>query len=323
MVSVDPVHDVRPHAPLVLVLCAWLSMFASGGCRAVALEEDVWRGQLHPPAQDERSDAAAEDADLHALRDPLRGGTVLVYRIEREQRDGGIERWWVTLEGPDSAASGGELSTCRVTTTFQGEETTDVLLSPTYPGTLAVVDPRGKRTVSPVDLPLGFLSEGFARACDVTSSAERGSSAEATWRDAAMRSFACSLSLSRLGTDNAAMRALLRELIQMPSLWKWLVPVLDGGIAPDLASAERTSTELGAGWILPAEFRLKGDPAFYAKLVVVPPRGALRMTGGILAGEGFAPDRPEQKVRWFVERACFQGSDAGGEPIPTWSGRLD
>jgi hypothetical protein len=113
------------------------------------------------------------------------------------------------------------------------------------------------------------------------------------------------------------------ELIQKPSWWTRLNPVVNGTLSVDASNAERTSTELGPGWILPVEFRLKGDAAFYAKLVVVPPRGALRMTGGILAGVGFAPDRPAATVRWVVERASVESSDEPREQIPCWLRRLD
>lgn len=138
-----------------------------------------------------------------------------------------------------------------------------------------------------------------------------------------MRSFACSLVLSGLGRENEAARALILQLIQLPSWWKWVVPVVDGVISVDSTRAERTPTELGPGWILPAEILLKGDPAFYARLVVVPPQGALRMTAGILAGEGFAPDRPLEKVRWFVERAYLEDGEEPREPIPCWLKRRD
>jgi hypothetical protein len=196
-------------------------------------------------------------------------------------------------------------------------------VSPVYQGTLAIVERDGRRTVSGADLPLGFLSQGYAGLCEATSSIEGGGQEWLECADEAMRAFACSLSLSGLVADNPAARALMGELIQKPSWWTWLYPVMNGAMVVDASNAERTSTELGPGWILPAEIRLKGDPAFYAKLVVVPPRGALRMTGGILAGAGFAPDRPEEKVRWRVERAYFADPNEPRERVPCWLGRLD
>lgn len=315
-------HSDRVHAPClrwipVVGTCASIAGLVA--CGAVKLEEDAWQAELLPPSEAATTDTVAGASDPEALRDPLRAGAVLVYRIERE-RDGGMDRWWLTLAGPDSGTSAGNTA-CRVTSEHLGENVAASFVSPTYRGTLAIEEPSGSRTVRGVDLPLGFLSQGYASLCDAMSSTECGESTGTELYDEVMRSFTCSLSLSQLGTGNDAARALVLELIQTPSWWKWLVPVIDGALHVDASKAERTSTELGPGWILPAEFRLKGDPAFYAKLVVVPPRGALRMTGGILSGAGFAPDRPEEKVRWFVERAYFESSEEPREQVPSWMGR--
>ena len=301
--------------------CAALVCSGLAACGAVRMETDEWQSRLD-------ASGSTGTIDPRDLEGDLVGHSVLTYVIERDLKGGGLESWTLTIAGPGDMG-GAEKVRGRVTITKKtsaGETTlTARVSSRKYLGTLSVAKGHGEsereggRGEEAVPLLVDYLARGFAATCTEVQGSDDSAADSAVPEETVSLSLASSgammagQALIEMASASSCGFDLVKQLIQYPSWWRWLIPTLDMSIQIDPFKAQAIETELGPGWVIPVQFLLKGDPAFYAKLTVVEPGGALVLGGGIIAGVGFAPDRPDQAVRWHLESA---GVGVGSPPEP-------
>ncbi|MCB9914635.1 MAG: hypothetical protein H6828_05730 [Planctomycetes bacterium] len=273
-------------------------------CLATRMDKDEWQqrtGDLAAtavPAQEALPGARWLEGDLVA-------GASVRYRVERVGRDGELDTWDLVFTAPTPPGEVQGTLYCRLSgATLDGEPAQRNVASPMFRGAFAARAGDGEYETSEASYALGFTSVGLGRACELV----HGADGEAPTTDLQDPEFCASygtlLAFATLCNDNSEARSLLLSLVQMPSAWRWIVPTLEISAGADLAGAERVTTALGEGWRIPVELGIKGDPALYAQVTTVTPRGALQLTGGVVEVSAIAPDQPERPIRVRLVEAC-------------------
>ena len=284
------------HLAITAAACALLS-----SCGATRIDDVEWKLLAADVAA---SGDAVELGASHPrlLKDPILVSTRLHFDIERTNASGEIDRWQLTIEAPGSSATPDQA----LTTTFTGKLENGVQFeekkkAALYVGKLLVSKNDGETEESEASFGLGLLRAGFIDACIAAEEVLQKDDPSAPQHLALHRRTLATLMplfvLSQIVKDNKSMRKLLKDTVQFPSWWNLLSLSINVGPFANVWEAKRVDTPLGPGWRIPFKLTINGDPALYAHITVVEPTGALQLSAGLIALDGFAPDRPDEPIR--------------------------
>ena len=292
------------------------------GCGATRLEEADWKKRTTVLA----AERGAEDPEATVLSDgsgALLTGTRAIFVIERGPKDGPKKRWDVFLDGPANLRKeGGSYATL----SFDGEleDGTPVRehrKAYAYPGLLTVSSESSGRVsieCGQALMPLGLMQGGLLESCQLASQPppedDMASDEKLVYLSQYLSHLFSLLSMSQMANNSPAIRKLMLETVQFPSWWSLLTLSVKVEPVLNVLDAEPVDTAYGKGFRIPMELKLNGDPALYATVTVVEPKGALILSSGIIALDGFAPHRPDD-----VLTVRFVGSEqlpTDGPPLP-------
>ncbi len=279
-------------------------------CGAARMDWVDWNAETAAISEQTASrfpgDAACFEGALHS-------GSRVTFRIVRETEGEAPDGWTLTLVAPLEAASGTDTSSAKLSSSRSGEAFT--LTGRNFRGRIEIVDKDGGLEAQDASMPLDILSLGMWQSCAAFEGFEAGGELSDRARGQLLRGMAAGIALTSIVNQCPSAGRLAYELIQMPSWWTWLVPGLEIATLPNPVQAVPVTTMFGPGWRMPVEVRIKGDPAFYAQITCVEPRGVLTMTAGIIEVVGFAPDRPNEEVRMTLVDAAFARPGEPGEVL--------
>ena len=310
------------------LVCLMLALLLAG-CGATRLDEADWKKRTAALASEGLVVAPLEhpvDASQGPASAPLLTGTRANFVIERGPKDGRKERWDVSLDGPSHPRKRGGLN---VTVSFEGatEDGTPIVerrKTYGYPGVIRVASNGGSSESGEANFPLGLMQEGLLDSCAVIAETPNPESFDDERRVQYFKRCAAHLfpllAMSQVANNTPTIRKLLLETVQFPSWWSLLTLSIDVQPSVEIVDAKPVTTAHGDGYQVPFELLINGDAAFYATMTVVQPTGALILSSGIIALDGFAPHRPEETLS-----LRFTGSEqlpTDGSPVPIVAGYL-
>lgn len=269
------------------------------GC-AARLDATDWQSRLesrpgHAPSGDDASSAA----DRAWREGTLLTHSALRYGLTRERAGGAAERWAMELHGPTAALTEGR--SARITVTADGVR--ESYRSLQWDATIAVAREDDELRREETRLALGFVGADLWRAC-VTSAALIDAGVEdvdaderADLRESYSRGAAACIFMGATLAGSTELRRIASRVVQWPGLLSLLRLRIDVSISPYFSRVRPIDTRFGPGFALPIELEVNGDQAFVGEFHLVEPEGALLLVAGIVAIEGLAPDRPDDRLR--------------------------
>lgn len=298
------------------VSCLGLLLFVYG-CGAARLDDAEWKQRTARLAEESaptlkgRSRSDTESAEEQPA---ILAATRVRFVIERGPKGVAKDRWDVTLDGPSQGKKKGGAN-CTVSIDFGGEDGTPIKerrRAHAYPGTLTVTAGSSAPESGDVLLPIGLMQIGLMESCALATGPLKEDELTDEQRPQYIKQYMSHLgsllAMTQMFHESAAMQKLMLQTIQIPSWWSLLTQGVNLQPTVDIMGAERVLTDYGAGYRVPVELAINGDPALYATITAVEPRGPLILCSGIIAVDGFAPHRPDEilSVRYV-----------GSEQLPT------
>jgi len=284
--------DIARTASLAALLLAT-------GC-ATRLEATDWQARLESrEGASAPGDAAPPAADRAWREGPLQTHSALRYGLTRERSGGAVERWTMELHGPTAALTRGRSARITVTT----DDVRVAYQSLQWDATIAVAREGKELRREETRLALGFVGADLWRAC-VTSKAlidagveDVAGSQREDLRESFSRAAAACIFMGATLAGSTELRGIASRVVQWPGLFSLLRLRIDVGISPYFTRVRPIDTPFGPGYALPIELEVNGDQAFVGEFHLVEPGGALLLVAGIVAIEGLAPDRPDDRLR--------------------------
>lgn len=323
--------------------CGWLAVAVLAGCSSVRIPDEEWQNGTNTLAAAGESVLPTLDAvrfETGVLIDPVRVGSRLHYELSYASADEGADEvWTLDIEVPverDDEPAYVVRSTERRLIPF-GERSNAEHRAETVQAIVVATGPDGRRDESRARVPLPFLRHGIAADCATYHQLAQADQPRATPTltmsfskprpDPAFESFGTTppteplgmhalrnlFAVSGLVSSNATVRGLAMRFGQLPSVWALATRGIDASIDHELLDCEPVETPFGPGWRFPVSLEISGTPTFYATITVVEPRGALQLTAGVVALDGFAPHRPNRPLRVRLVGAT---AAAAGERAP-------
>jgi hypothetical protein len=285
-------------------------------CGAVSMRSEEWNDRTAVLAREKVDEPPGDPA---CFEGELQGGARVVFRIERHVEGRAPDEWTLTLVAPSDVKTCPDASTLTLTDHSSGQKWRFV--GGSYPGRIEIQEDDQDADVQAVSMPLEILSLGMGQMCVALDGLEAGEELSVERREHLLQGTAAEMALTAMVNNCPAAGKLAFRLVQLPSWWSWLVPTLNIDTLADPYHGVPIETTFGPGWRLPVEIRIKGDPAFYAQVTCVEPRGVLDMTGGIVEVVGFAPNRPDDTVHVTLIDAEFAEPGVPGAAL-TWPSPL-
>lgn len=298
------------------VSCLGMLLFVYG-CGAARLDDAEWKRRTARLAEDSAptlQGGSRPDTEPAQEAPAVLAATRMRLVIERGPKGGAKKRWDVTLDGPSQAKKTGGAN-CTVSLDFSGEDGVhfaEKRRAYGYPGTLTVSANGSAPESGDALLPIGLMQIGLVESCALASGPLKEGELSDAERPQFIKQYTSHLcpllAMTQMFHESSAMQKLMLQTIQIPNWWSLLTRGVNMQPMVDIMGAERVLTDYGTGYRIPVELSINGDPALYATITAVEPRGPLILCSGIVAVDGFAPHRPDEvlSVRYV-----------GSEQLPT------
>lgn len=284
--------------------CA-LALSLAASC-AARLDASDWQTRLKArsdgdarSAQDAGAPPPGTGEDAPWRRGVLETHSALRYGVTRTRGSGDTERWTLELHGPTAALTDGAWAELTVTT--DGGRSS--YRSQQWRAAVAVGREGTEARREETRLALGFVGPDLWDACvrsrallEAGVTEVEGEERDAL-RDSLSRGAAACLFMGYTLGSSTELRGLASRIVQWPGLLSLLRFRVDVGISPYFNRVRPIDTPFGPGIALPIELEVNGDQAFVGEFHLVEPEGALLLVAGIVAIEGLAPDRPDDRLR--------------------------
>lgn len=281
-------------------IASGLCLLAS--CHVAEMSRDDWQAQVrraYDPTE------AAWPGESACYSGGLLCGSSVQFRVTCDASDEAREEWIVRLVAPRESAASGQRFTVFARDELAKSLLREQAISSVHEGEVHVSRAGVLQASDVAMLPIAALQAGLATSCEDLQAVEEVRDLPVGEVRRLSSSIVASIALSTVLRESSAARSLAQRFAQMPAWWKWIDPRLDITMSCDYARAEPLEFGGRPAWGIPVELRIKGDPAFYAWLVAVKPRGVLSMTAGVVCAVGFAPDRPERIVHVDLATAAL------------------